>query len=57
MKNRAASNLFNNNSYIIMILKIVTMACCASSFLRMQSFQIYNGRVLELKYYCEETLE
>ena len=23
----------------------------------MQSFQIYNGRVLELKCYCEETLE
>ena len=38
-------------------LKIVTMAWCANSFLRMQSFQIYNGRVLELKCYCEETLE
>ena len=38
-------------------LKIMTMACCANSFLRMQSFQIYNGRVLELKCYCEETLE
>ena len=23
----------------------------------MQSFQIYKGRVLELKYYCEKTFE
>ena len=38
-------------------LKIVTMACYADSLLRMQSFQIYNGRVLELKCYCGETLE
>ena len=36
-------------------LKIVTMVCCANSFLRMQSFQIYNCRGLELKYYYEET--
>ena len=38
-------------------LKIVTMVCCANSFLKIQSFQIYKGSVLELKYYCEETFE
>ena len=28
-------------------LKIATMACCANSILKIQSFQIYNVRVVE----------
>ena len=36
-------------------LKISTM--CENSFLKIQSFQIYNGRAIELKYYCGETFE
>ena len=36
-------------------LKIATM--CENSFLKIQSVQIYNGRAIELKYYCGETFE
>ena len=44
LKNSATSNLFKNNNLIKMEnnLKIVTITCCANSFLRIQSFQIYN---------------
>ena len=58
IKNRATSNLFNDNNYIVMKnnLKMVTVACCANSFLKMQSFQIYNGRVLELKVIVKKLL-
>ena len=44
LKNCATSNLFKNNNLIKMEnnLKIVTITCCANSFLRIQSFQIYN---------------
>ena len=59
LKNSATSNLFRNNNLIKMEnnFKIVTMMCCANSFLRIQSFQTYNGRVLQLKYYCEKNFE